>query len=149
MKKAVPELVGDRKTYKEKEYTYEIKYAGSSVDSGEYLNTKILRKMGWDKAMKQSDIKIAQRAGLYVRPLSAKNVEKHLEDCGLDREFGTYYRISALSGGQKVKVVLVASMWNKPHILILDEPTNFLDREARSKYYILVSSIGRFIQITP
>merc|ERR1712195_302384 len=74
--------------------------------------------------------KIAQRAGLYVRPLSSKNVEAHLEGCGLNREFGTHYRMSALSGGQKVKVVLAAAMWNQPHILILDEPTNYLDREA-------------------
>jgi elongation factor 3 len=28
----------------------------------------------------------------------------------------------------KVKVVLAASMWQNPHILILDEPTNYLDR---------------------
>ena len=55
---------------------------------------------------------------------------QHLEDCGLDREFRAYYRMSTLSGGQKVKVVLAASMWNQPHILILDEPTNYLDREA-------------------
>merc|ERR1712125_55715 len=88
------------------------------------------KKMGWDKAMKAVDLKIAQRAGLYVRPLSTKNVEQHLEDCGLDREFGTHYRMSALSGGQKVKVVLAAAMWNQPHILILDEPTNYLDRES-------------------
>merc|ERR1712194_140400 len=85
---------------------------------------------GWDKAMKAVDAKIAQRAGLYVRPLSSKNVEKHLEDCGLQAEFGTHYRMSALSGGQKVKVVLAAAMWNQPHILILDEPTNYLDRES-------------------
>jgi len=31
-----------------------------------------------------------------------------------------------LSGGQKVKVVLGAAMWNNPHILVLDEPTNYL-----------------------
>ena len=62
--------------------------------------------MGWDKAMKAVDMKIAQRAGLYVRPLSTKNVEQHMEDVGLDKEFGTHYRMSALSGGQKVKVVL-------------------------------------------
>jgi len=86
--------------------------------------------MGWEKAMKATDLKIAQRAGLYVRPLSTKNVEQHLEDCGLAREFGTHYRMSALSGGQKVKVVLAAAMWNQPHILILDEPTNYLDRES-------------------
>merc|ERR1711935_645834 len=35
-----------------------------------------------------------------------------------------------LSGGQKVKVVLAAAMWMEPHVLILDEPTNFLDRDS-------------------
>jgi len=35
-----------------------------------------------------------------------------------------------LSGGQKVKVVLAGAMWNNPHILVLDEPTNFLDRDS-------------------
>jgi elongation factor 3 len=130
VKKCVVELVGGRKTNKQKEYEYEVKYAGSSGDSADYLNAKILKKMGWEKAMKAVDLKIAQRAGLYVRPLSTKNVEKHLEDCGLQAEFGTHYRMSALSGGQKVKVVLAAAMWNQPHILILDEPTNYLDRES-------------------
>jgi elongation factor 3 len=38
--------------------------------------------------------------------------------------------MKALSGGQKVKVVLAAALWNCPHILILDEPTNYLDRES-------------------
>jgi len=130
VKKVVSELVGGRKQNKSKEYEYEVKYAGSTVDSGEYLPAKTLKKMGWEKAMKAVDLKIAQRAGLYVRPLSTKNVEQHLEDIGLDREFGTHYRMSALSGGQKVKVVIAAAMWNQPHILILDEPTNYLDREA-------------------
>lgn len=130
VKKVVSELVGGRKTNKQKDYEYEVKYAGSTVDSGEYLPQKTLKKMGWDKAMKAVDMKIAQRAGLYVRPLSTKNVEQHLEDVGLDKEFGTHYRMSALSGGQKVKVVLAAAMWNQPHILILDEPTNYLDRDS-------------------
>ena len=38
--------------------------------------------------------------------------------------------MGALSGGQKVKVVLGAGLWNLPHIVILDEPTNFLDRDS-------------------
>merc|ERR1712157_382029 len=130
VKKVVAELVGGRKTNKSKEYEYEVRYAGSTIDSGEYLAAKHLKKMGWEKAMKAVDMKIAQRAGLYVRPLSTKNVERHLEDCGLAAEFGTHYRMSALSGGQKVKVVIAAAMWNQPHILILDEPTNYLDRES-------------------
>jgi elongation factor 3 len=130
VKKVVTELIGGRKTNKQKEYEYEVKYAGSNSDTGDYLPAKTLKKMGWEKSMKATDLKIAQRAGLYVRPLSAKNVEQHLEDCGLAAEFGTHYRMAALSGGQKVKVVLAAAMWNQPHILILDEPTNYLDRES-------------------
>jgi elongation factor 3 len=130
VKKVVTELVGGRKQNKSKEYEYEVKYAGSTVDNGEYLPAKILKKMGWDKSMKAVDLKMAQRAGMYIRPLSTKNVEEHLEGCGLAREFGTHYRMSALSGGQKVKVVLAAAMWMQPHIVILDEPTNYLDRES-------------------
>jgi ATPase subunit of ABC transporter with duplicated ATPase domains len=34
------------------------------------------------------------------------------------------------AGGQKVKVVLAAAMWQNPHMLVLDEPTNFLDRDS-------------------
>merc|ERR1719282_673694 len=115
---------------KSKEYEYEVKYAGSTTDSGDYLGAKTLKKMGWEKACKAVDLKVAQLAGMYVRPLSTKNVEEHLEGCGLAREFGTHYRMSALSGGQKVKVVLAAAMWMQPHIVILDEPTNYLDRES-------------------
>lgn len=130
VKKVVAELVGGRKQNKSKEYEYEVKYSGSTVDSGEYLPAKTLKKMGWEKAMKAVDLKLAQLAGVYIRPLSTKNVEEHLEGCGLAREFGTHYRMSALSGGQKVKVVLAAAMWMQPHIVILDEPTNYLDRES-------------------
>jgi elongation factor 3 len=130
VKKVVGELVGGRKFNKSKEYEYEVKYAGSTVDSGEYLPAKTLKKMGWEKAMKAVDLKLAQLAGMFIKPLSAKNVEEHLEGCGLAREFGTHYRMAALSGGQKVKVVIAAAMWMQPHIVILDEPTNYLDRES-------------------
>jgi elongation factor 3 len=130
VKKVVSELVGGRKMNRSKEYEYEVKYAGSTVESGEYLGLKVLKKMGWEKAMKGVDLKLAQLSGIMVKPLSTKNVEQHLNGCGLAPEFGTHYRMSALSGGQKVKVVIAAAMWMQPHIVILDEPTNYLDRES-------------------
>jgi elongation factor 3 len=76
-------------------------------------------KQGWDKACKAIDARIAQMSGMYIRTLSAANVEKHLGDVGLEAEFATHYRMGALSGGQKVKVVMAAALWNQPHILIL------------------------------
>merc|ERR1712046_154223 len=49
---------------------------------------------------------------------------------GVDAESASHTQLSQLSGGMKVKVVLAASMWQNPHILILDEPTNYLDRDG-------------------
>ena len=138
--KVINELVGGRRESKEKkEYEYDLKYMHG--DEG-WLGVKVLTARGWGKAMKAVDLRIAQRSGLFIRTLSSANVEKHLTDCGLEPEFATHYRMAALSGGQKVKVVLAASMWNQPHILILDEPTNYLDRESLGALANAISEYG-------
>jgi elongation factor 3 len=126
--KVVVELTGARRELKGKDFEYDVKYR----DGSEFppLSSTILRRQGWDKSCKAVDARIAQTSGLIMRALSSANVEQHLKDCGLDPEFATHYRMSALSGGQKVKVVLAACTWMQPHILILDEPTNYLDRES-------------------
>jgi len=126
--KVVVEMLGTRREARGKEMEYDVKYR----DGSEYppLSVKILEKRGWGKACRAIDARIAQTSGMFIRTLSSANVEQHLADIGLDAEFGTHYRMSALSGGQKVKVVMAAAMWSQPHILILDEPTNYLDRES-------------------
>merc|ERR1719301_478295 len=65
-----------------------------------------------------------------TKPLTQVAIEKHLGDFGIEPEQASHTMIQALSGGQKVKVVLAASMWQNPHLLILDEPTNYLDRDG-------------------
>ena len=113
-----------------KDFEYEVKWKNKTADANEYLSASKLKKQGFEKLVMQCDQQIASRAGMYVRALTTGNVEKHLEDVGLDREYGTHFRLNALSGGQKVKVVIGAAMWNQPHIVILDEPTNYLDRDS-------------------
>jgi elongation factor 3 len=129
-KVVVAEMLGGRRQDKSKDYLYEVRFAGSSGGAPEYQPRKRLEKQGWSKNIKAIDARLAQTSGLFIRPLSSTNVEAHLGDCGLVPEFATHTRIAALSGGQKVKVVLAAASWNQPHILILDEPTNYLDRES-------------------
>jgi len=113
-----------------KEFEYEVKWKAKGHDDNCYLSQARLKKQGFEKIIMQVDQKIAARAGMYVRALTTGNVEKHLEDVGLEKEYGTHYRMNALAGGQKVKVVIGAAMWNQPHVVILDEPTNYLDRDS-------------------
>merc|ERR1712113_887894 len=72
----------------------------------------------------------AAMAGLMTKQLTQPSIEKHLVNFGVDPESASHTQINQLSGGMKVKVVLAACMWQNPHVLILDEPTNYLDREG-------------------
>lgn len=80
--------------------------------------------------MQEFDDHEASREGLGYRELQPKVISKHFEDLGLDPEIANHNEIGSLSGGQKVKVVIAGAMWNNPHLLVLDEPTNFLDRDS-------------------
>ena len=115
-----------------KVYEYEVLWRGKSIDSSTWYKEADLLKFHkiYAKIIRMIDQKIANQANLFARPLTNENVEKHLNNVGLEPEYASHFRINALSGGQKVKVVLAAAMWDQPHILILDEPTNYLDRDS-------------------
>jgi len=121
-------IMGRRKA--KKTFEYDLKFIGKPLDDNLWINRDKLEMWGFEKIVKQFDDKMAALEGAYQRPLTHNNVEKHLGDVGLDAEFASHSRIRGLSGGQKVKVVLGACMWNQPHILVLDEPTNYLDRDS-------------------
>eukprot|EP00581_Thalassiosira_minuscula_P028945 CAMPEP_0183757706 /NCGR_PEP_ID=MMETSP0739-20130205/5942_1 /TAXON_ID=385413 /ORGANISM="Thalassiosira miniscula, Strain CCMP1093" /LENGTH=746 /DNA_ID=CAMNT_0025995207 /DNA_START=18 /DNA_END=2258 /DNA_ORIENTATION=+ len=110
---------------------YEIKKKNVREKDNIYVSKDELLAMGFKHLLRQTDEKIASKeAGLDLRPCTTSEIQTHLDDFGLAQEFGTYGKIRGLSGGQKVKLVLAAAMWNCPHLLVLDEPTNYLDREA-------------------
>ncbi|PRT56009.1 Elongation factor 3 [Wickerhamiella sorbophila] len=81
------------------------------------------------KQVAEVDMKEALASGQF-RPLTRKEIETHCEMLGLDAELVSHSRIRGLSGGQKVKLVLAACTWQRPHLIVLDEPTNYLDRDS-------------------
>ena len=117
---------------KKKIYEYEVSWQDKPADLNSWLKVEDLLKYNkiYEKVIKMIDQKISARENMFSRPLTTENVERHLGDTGLESEYASHFRINALSGGQKVKVVLAAAMWDQPHILILDEPTNYLDRDS-------------------
>merc|ERR1711915_314028 len=127
----VPEaILNRRQKEKEKTYEYETKWQLKPMECNVWVEKEILIKMGYLKMVQREDERQAAMAGLMTKQLTQPGVEKHLSDFGVDPESATHTQINQLSGGMKVKVVLAASMWQNPHVLILDEPTNYLDREG-------------------
>merc|ERR1711920_676311 len=122
--------VNRRQKKKEKTYEYEVKWQFKAMDQTTWVEKDILVKMGYLKMVQREDERQAAMAGLMTKQLTQPSVEKHLGDFGVDPESASHTQISQLSGGMKVKVVLAACMWQNPYVLILDEPTNYLDREG-------------------
>jgi len=139
--KLVVEKILSRRTKKNK-HEYECQWKGLSMDAATWMEREKLEKFGFTKYLSRIDEREAARAGLYARPLTQANVEKHLIDFGLEAEFGTHNRIKGLSGGQKVKLVLGSAMWQQPHVVVMDEPTNYLDRDALGALACAVKEFG-------
>uniref|UniRef100_A0A7S2TFT5 ATP-dependent transporter ycf16 n=1 Tax=Lotharella oceanica TaxID=641309 RepID=A0A7S2TFT5_9EUKA len=53
----------------------------------------------------------------------------HLKKAGMQDEMNDT-RMKGFSGGQKARVIFAELTFNCPHLLIMDEPTNFLDLET-------------------
>merc|ERR1711934_369892 len=122
--------VNRRQKKKEKTFEYEVKWQFKPIESNVWVEKDTLIKMGYKKLVEREDEKQAAMAGLQTKLLTQPGVEKHLSDFGVDPESASHTQINQLSGGMKVKVVLAGAMWQNPHVLILDEPTNYLDREG-------------------
>ena len=124
----IENLMG-RQKYK-KSFQYEVKWVGMLPKHNTQVSRETLLELGFDKLVQEFDDHEASREGLGFRQLEPKVISKHFEDVGLDPDIANHNEISGLSGGQKVKVVLAGAMWNNPHLLVLDEPTNYLDRDS-------------------
>merc|ERR1712176_806558 len=123
-------IMNRRQKKKEKTFEYHVKWQFKPIEMNVWVEKDILIKMGYLKLVQREDERQAAMAGLMSKQLTQPSVEKHLGDFGVDPESASHTQINQLSGGMKVKVVLAAAMWQNPHILILDEPTNYLDRNG-------------------
>merc|ERR1712048_1224376 len=127
----VPEAILNRQKHaKTQKNIYEVKWQHKPVENNSWVEREILLEMGYSKMVMKKDEQEAAAAGLLSKPLTQPGVEKALKDFGVTSEAASHSPIRSLSHGQKVKIVICASCWQNPHIIILDEPTNYLDRDG-------------------
>ncbi|KAL8866487.1 MAG: hypothetical protein Q9174_006277, partial [Haloplaca sp. 1 TL-2023] len=123
------EALMGRQKYK-KTFQYEVKWLNTLPKHNSQISRETLLSLGFSKLVQEFDDHEASREGLGFRHLEPKVIAQHFADIGLDPDIANHNEISGLSGGQKVKVVLAGAMWNNPHLLVFDEPTNYLDRDS-------------------
>ena len=121
----IAEILSRRTGKRENEYECK-----SESEITQWFTKSEMVQMGYEKMVKEFDEKLAMENMLGQRKLTTGEIQKHLDNFGLEPQFAQHSKIGMLSGGQKVKIVLGACMWNLPHVVILDEPTNFLDRDS-------------------
>jgi len=140
------EMIMGRQKLK-KSFKYEIKWRGLDHRFNTWVPREDLFAKGFTKLVQQFDDLESSREGAGQRDTSLHIVRKHLEDIGLDGDIAQYNEISGLSGGQKIKLVIAACLWNNPQICVLDEPSNFLDREALGGLAVAIRDWGGAVVI--
>ena len=120
--------LGSRRSGK-REHEYEAKSEGV-VEMSQWFSKSELIEMGYEKMVKEFDEKLAMESMMGQRKLTTGEIQKHMNSFGLEPEIAQHTKINALSSGQKMRCYLAAATFYLPHVIIFDEPTNFLDRES-------------------
>jgi len=86
------------------------------------------------------------RPGHIVPPIERAFTRECLRAAGAE-EFA-YRRFAELSGGQKQRVLIARALTTRPDVLVLDEPTVGVDREATNLVMEFISQIHKEKKIT-
>ena len=111
---------------------YEVRRSGRDESDTDWeMMSALERKDAYVmKMVRNFDEKLkSMQSGMDLRPLTKEEVRIHLENFGIDQDLAMG-KIKRMSGGQKSRLVLAAAMWTNPHIIALDEPTNYLDNDT-------------------
>jgi elongation factor 3 len=129
--KEVEELLTRHYDHESKECFYEVKWKGLSPAENTFEKRVRLQKLGVGHLVEDFDEMLSAAWGNEPqRPLTVRELAKHFSDFGLPEDAASHRKISMLSSGQRVKLLLATSFWTRPHLVFFDEPTNYLDMET-------------------
>jgi len=128
---AVNAVVG--RNQKGKQMWYEVSKTGRTKDDTQWYPLGDIETM-FKPYVKKLIANFDQRqqaidSGMAVRPITAAEILQHLTDFGIDSQLA-HGKIRQMSGGQRQRLVICAAFWSKPHVIALDEPTNYLDNDS-------------------
>lgn len=129
------------------DYSGEIDYAPELYRGSERLIGYMSQQSNFDRAFPISVIEVVM-SGLqgekgfsfrYTKAERMKAIEL-LESCGI-ADIATK-QIGEISGGQMQRALLCRAIISEPKLLILDEPTNFVDNNFEKELYALLRELN-------
>jgi len=112
------------------------------------LQQRLMQTGGMEEAESKSIS--AEAAGSDKRPLTRREIKKHVETFGIDEETCCNGKIRGLSASQKVCLSLAAMFWTKPHYIAVDEFAKDLDIETTKALSIAFQNFkGGILLIEP
>jgi len=113
----------------------------------EELQLRLMQTGGMEEADSKSIS--AEAAGSIKRPVTSREIRKHVKTFGIDEEMCSS-QIGSLSASQKVCISLAALFWTKPHFVVVDEFAKGLDTETTAALLLAFQSFkGGMLLVEP
>ncbi len=133
-------------------YKGEVKYSDSLFENGHRLVGYLPQQSEFDRSFPISVIEVVMSGlqaekGVLKRYTSAdrKRAMELLEMAGIEDIANR--QISEISGGQMQRALLCRAVILEPKLLILDEPTNFVDNQFENELYTLLHHLNERMAI--
>lgn len=115
-----------------------------SYDQGS-ITIKSGIKIGYVPQKLDFDFNMPMTAAKLIEVLSNCEIDLFSEEMALMPEFSQIRNrdISRISAGQLQKLLLLSAIISKPDLLILDEPTQYLDINSQQLFYSIISKLKK------
>lgn len=120
----VNKLTGYRKLNDQNEFIYELSWLGLSNDNNSWLSYSSLIDMGLNTFIENKIDRFNRNKAIDMNKLTDYYLTEYLNKWDIETNNIT---IGNLSSSEKMRFILAATSWKNPDLIILDEPTNYLD----------------------
>ncbi|GIW66442.1 MAG: zinc ABC transporter ATP-binding protein [Candidatus Parcubacteria bacterium] len=123
------------------EYEGEIKYKGKNINN--FLNEISYIPQNFDFDRK---IPLTVSEFFKITNKNFKSDSEIIKEIGLNKFLDK--KLGELSGGQLQRVLIANSLFKKPKLILMDEPTSGIDIEGEKKFYEILVNLNEKYNIT-
>ena len=120
----INKLTGYRKLNEQNEFLYEISWLGLSNENNSWFTQSQLIDMGMNTFIENKISRFNRNKAIDMNKLTDYHLTEYLNKWNIETSNIT---IGNLSSSEKMRLILAATCWKNPDLIVIDEPTNYLD----------------------